>query len=340
MHAAIKPTTEDKLPPHDIDAEESVIGSLLLDGEAISEIAGTLKPEHFFREKNSWIYEACIALYHNWKPIDQITVAQELSRREKLETIGGPAYLIHVLSVVPTSLHIEHYAGIVRDMAIRRQLISVAGKIAAMGYEGTENAQAKAIDALIDLTGDQREVLSPKQWADSLLSEYAARNERGNLAVSWGLKDVDRMTGGLMPGELALLGARPGMGKTSILQQVATEAAESGPVLFVSAEMTSVALGDRHVSAATGIDIRTLRRGNYREKEWELIQDAVGSLAESSLWTFPGEGMTPSEIRDKASQVAARAGGLRLIVVDYLQILGDEGGGKTRMFASATYLRV
>lgn len=321
-----KDVTEEKLPPHDIDAEESVIGSLLLNGEAISDIAGTLKPEHFFREKNGWIYEACLDLYQKGKAIDQVTVARWLIDHEKLDQIGGPAYFYHVLGVTPTSVHVKHYSDIVQKTAFSREIISIACKIAAMGYEGVEDAQGKAIDALVALTSDRREVLSPKEWANSLLSEYAARNERGNLAVSWGLKDVDYMTGGLMPGELTILGARPGMGKTSIIQQIATETAKTGPVLFVSAEMTAVALGDRHVSAATGIDMRTLRRGNYGDTQWGQIQDAIGALAGGSLWTFPGEGMTPSEIRAKASEVTARAGAIRLIVVDYLQILGDEGG--------------
>ena len=326
MQSAKVTMTDDRLPPHDVAAEEAVIGSLLLNGESISEIAGFLKSEHFFREKNAWIYESCLDLYQHGKSIDQVTVAHEMALKEKLEAIGGPAYLIHVLSVVPTSLHIKHYTEIVRSMALRRQLISVAGQIAAMGYNGAENAQGKAIDALIVLTSDRREVLSPKDWADSIFSEYTARNERGNVAVSYGLKDVDYMTGGLMPGELTIMGARPGMGKTSIIQQIATQSAKTGPVLFVSAEMTAVALGDRHVSAETGIDMRDLRRGKYSDSQWGLIQEAIGGLAGGSLWAFPGEGMTPNEIRAKASEVTARAGTLRLVVVDYLQILGDEGG--------------
>lgn len=318
---------EEKLPPHNIDAEEAVLGSLLLDSEAMAEVANLLKTDDFFREKNSWVYGACLALYKQGIAINQISVAHELQKSEKLEGIGGPAYLLHILSAVPTSLHIKTYAGIVKEMSLGRQVINIAGKIAAMGFEADKDAISKGIEALSTLNVSASNLVSSKEWANIQQAEMLRRYSGGEPGLTWGWLDVDRITGGLIPGEFTIIGSRPGVGKTTILQQVSTSLAHAGKsVLFVSAEMTLIALGDRHLAAETGIPIRTLRKGKYSEDDWKRIQEAIGNMAELPIWPYAGNNITTLDILSKAKEILGRVGKLDLVVVDYLQILRDQYG--------------
>ena len=320
------PSKGELLPPFDADMEEAIIGSLLLDGEAMPQVASVLEPLDFFREKNAAIYQACLNLYQAGVAPDQLLIAQELQRQDKLDFVGGPAYLIHCLSVVPTSLHIEHYAGQVKSLAQRRKLIAIAGQIAAYGYEGIKDAVPRAIAALTNIGGDHRYLLSPKEWAELILAGVTRRQTLECAGLSWGWSGLDELTGGLAPGDLVLVGARPSMGKTTLLQQAATSLIAAGKtVLFFSAEMTAQNLGDRQIALMTGIPIRELL-GRVQEAHWAAIQEAVGELAELPIWVAASRGVTSQEIRSLAEQVLARVGRLDLVVVDYLQILGDREG--------------
>lgn len=320
----------EKLPPFDGDAEAAVIGSLLIDPEAMLRVSDFLTPQDFYRDQNRWVYEACCALFQQEVAINQITVAHELVSKDKLEIVGGPAYLAHLVAICPTSLYIKYYAQIVQRLGVCRRIIVAAGEIARKAYEGRDDVSGllqESVGALIALRSEEsRELLSPMEMAKLLEANFEQRNEAGEqgMALPWG--DVSEKVGAMQGGELWLLGARPGIGKTTFLQQVLTHVASQGKVvLFCSVEMAAQAIGDRLVQTRTGIPIRRLQMGKYGDEEWEGINDTVGWLSDTPIWWLPGRGMTTGEIRRQADEVKVR-GGLDCIMVDYLQILGDKEG--------------
>jgi len=225
----------ERLPPHNIEAEEAVIGSLLVDPEAILKTTVFLKPEAFYREKNQWLYEACLSLYERNEAINQITVSQELTRQGKLEDVGGVAYLSHLVSVLPTSVHVEYYAQIVHRLAVMRRLISAAGQIAAIGYEAGPDVDAalgKAEDILFKLRRGE----SPRDFVPirQVLEQYF--EETGFAAplpevtahpphVLTGFAALDELLGGLQRSDMIVLGARPSLGKSSLALSIARNAA-------------------------------------------------------------------------------------------------------------------
>ncbi|MFQ5826700.1 MAG: DnaB-like helicase N-terminal domain-containing protein, partial [Dehalococcoidia bacterium] len=257
----------ERLPPHDIDAEENVIGSLLIDGEAIHRVASFLKPEDFYREKNQWAYQACLSLYERNEAIDQITVAQELARQQKLEALGGAAYLSHLVSVVPTSLHIEHYAQIVYRLSMMRKLIVAAGQIAAIGYEAdpdVDRSLGNAEDVLFRLRHAQsprdfvhiRQVLDQYFEEGALLPQPSPEEAERPHQILTGFAALDEFLGGLQRSDMTILGARPSLGKTSLALSIAHNAAlnQKALVAIFSLEMGREALVQRLISAESSVD--------------------------------------------------------------------------------------
>ena len=225
----------EKLPPHDVDAEEAVIGSLLIDGIAIYKIASFLEDSHFYREQNQWLYRVCQSLYQRDEAINQITVAQELDRRGKLEACGGAAYLSQLISVVPTSLDIEHYAQIVYRLAISRRLIEAARRIEAIGYEAdpdVDNSLNKAEDVLFRLRHGQspRDFVHIRQVLDSYFEPPPPPEVEGYTApitqVLTSYTGLDEFLGGFQRSDLVIVAGRPSMGKTSFALSVAVNAAD------------------------------------------------------------------------------------------------------------------
>lgn len=334
---------EDKLPPHDVDAEEAVLGSILLDGESIYKIAGFLRSQDFFREKNAWLYESCLALYQRNEAINQVTAAQDLARREKLDAIGGPAYLIHVLSAVPTSLHIEHYGRIVYRLSVMRQLISAAGRIAAIGYEAppdVDDALNKAEDELFRLRHGQspRDFVHIRHVLDHYLEESTPAAEPGEeeplRQVLTGFSKLDEFLGGLQRSDLVILGARPSMGKTSLALSIALNAAkkrlrngdkgQGATVAIFSLEMARDALVQRFLSAETGIDTKRVRLGQHTEGEQRDIVEATGELSELDIYIDDSGLLRPVEMRSKARRLHFE-NPLDLVIVDYLQLVQGSG---------------
>ncbi|MEE8473409.1 MAG: DnaB-like helicase N-terminal domain-containing protein, partial [Dehalococcoidia bacterium] len=222
----------ERLPPHDIDAEENVIGSLLIDGEAIHQISSFLKPEDFYREKNQWCYQSCLALYESGTAIDQITIAQDLARQQRLEALGGAAYLSHLVSMVPTSLHVDHYAQIVYRLSMMRKLIVAAGQVAAIGYEAdpdVDGSLGRAEDVLFRLrhTQSPRDFIHIKQVLDQYFAEGALAPQLSPeeaerpQTIFTGFAAVDDFLGGLQRADMFILAARPSLGKTSLALSIA-----------------------------------------------------------------------------------------------------------------------
>ena len=259
----------EKLPPHDLDAEEAVIGSLLIDGTAIYKITTFLKKEDFYHEQNQWLYGACLSLYERGEAINQITVAQELARQGKLESCGGAAYLSHLISVCPTSLDIEHYAQIVYRLSVMRGLINAAGQIANIGYEASPDVDAgisRAEDILFRLRHGQspQDFIHIRQVLDKYFEAAPAPEVEGypQEPIPYVLSNfvgLDELLGGFQRSDLIIVGGRPSMGKTSFALGIARNAAveQKACVAFFSLEMAQEALVFRLLSGESGVKRKT-----------------------------------------------------------------------------------
>jgi replicative DNA helicase len=325
----------EKLPPHDIDAEESTLGSLLIDGAAIYKIT-TLLPEsdYFYNERNQWLYGACLALYKRDEAINQITVAQELDRQGKLEDCGGAAYLSHLVSIVPTSLDIDHYAQIVYRLAISRYLIDAARRIEAIGYEANpdvDNSLNKAEDILFKLRHGQssRDFVHIRQVLDQYFEETTpsttieAEGYRQALPLVFsGFTGLDELLGGFQHSDLIIVGGRPSMGKTSFGLSIARNAAmlQNACVALFSLEMARDSLVWRLLSSEASVNLSRIRLGLHTEEEERRIMEATGKLSEVPIYIDDTPQLRMTEMRSKARRLHQEQH-INLIILDYLHLM-------------------
>jgi replicative DNA helicase len=330
----------DRLPPHDVDAEEAVNGSLLIDGKSVYQVAVLLRPEDFLSEANRWIYQAALSLYHRDEGIDQITIAQELERLGQLEKIGGAAYLNHLISIVPTSLDIEHYAQIVYRLSIMRQLISAADRISGMGYDADPDIAStlnKAEDVLFRLRTERghldfvpiKNILdkyfeTPPPLADGVLQRLPH--------IYSGFHGLDELLGGLQRSDLIILAGRPSMGKTSLALNIARNAAlEQGAcVALFSLEMSRESLVQRLLSSEAEVNSKHMRLGQNTDDEEKAIMEAQGKLSNAAIYIDDSPMLRVVEMRSKARRLHYERP-LDLIILDYLQLLQSEGRVENRV---------
>ena len=323
---------EEKLPPHDIEAEEAVLGSLLVDGEAIHKIAIFLKPGDFHREKNLWVYEACFSLYERNEAIDQVTVAHELGRSGRLEAVGGAAYLSHLVSIVPTSVHVEHYAHTVHRLSMMRGLIGASSQIAAIGYEAGPDVDAalgRAEDIIFRIRRreSRRDFLHIRQVLDRYFEEaepaLPAMEER---VVRTGFPALDEILGGLQRSDMIVLAARPSLGKSSLALTIARNAAleQGAHVAIFSLEMAREQLVWRLLAGESGVDSRRLRLGEQTEDEERKIMEATGKLSEAAIFIDDSPILRMVEMRSKARRLNNERG-IDLVIVDYMQLIRGDG---------------
>ncbi|MBE3559928.1 MAG: replicative DNA helicase [Ktedonobacteraceae bacterium] len=325
----------EKLLPQNIEAECGVLGSMIIDPEAIVQVADFLQPEDFYRDAHRTIYEIILQLYNQREPADYITICDELERQGKLEDVGGAAYITSLINQVPTSGNVEYYGRIVERTAILRRLIHAAGQIAAMAYEeGDADAVLDKAEQLIFTIG-QRHARSDFSSLRELLSDYMVKldqlhERRGSIVgTPTGFTDLDRMTGGLQKSDLIILAARPAVGKTSLALSMAHNAAvrHRRSVAIFSLEMSKEQLVQRLLSMDSGVDQQRLRTGWIEDEEWERIVYAMGTLSEASIWIDDTAGISTMEMRSKARRLQAEHG-IDLIIVDYLQLMQSSTGGK------------
>ncbi len=325
----------EKLLPHDLEAEEAVVGSVLIDGDCFSRVSPYIKADDFYRERNQLCFAACAALFQRDEAIDQVTLARELSRSSQLETVGGMAYLSHLISVTPTSAHSEHYANVVARTATMRKLIDVASRISAMGYQDTDDVDAtlrQAEDVLFTVRGsDSRRGFVPlRQIYDQYLEDRAAIIDPigdNTGPVMLGYTDLDELLGGIQRSDLMILGARPSLGKSTLALNICLNAAKNGSTTGVfSLEMSREQLALRILSSEAEIDSHRLRLGLYTEAEEQRLIDAIGQLSDLPVYIddTPFQGMI--EMRSKARRLMLEHG-LDLLVVDYLQLIEGRGRG-------------
>jgi len=332
----------ERLPPHDINAEEAVIGSLLIDGTAIYKIASLLnESSHFYHEPNKWLYESCLSLYKRNEAIDQITVAQELDRQGRLESCGGVAYLSHLISMVPTSLDIEHYAQIVYRLSISRQLITAAQQIGTIGHQADPDVNAslsKAEDILFRLRHGQgpSDFVHVRSVLDKYFETPPSPDEEGYTEpithLMSGFTGLDELLGGFQRSDLVIVAGRPSMGKTSLAVSIARNAAvEHGAcVALFSLEMAREPLVLRLISSESGVGLSQVRLGQHTESDERRIMNAIGLLSEAPIYIDDSPRLRVVEMRSKARRLYHERG-VNLIIVDHLGLMQGEGRQENRV---------
>ena len=324
----------EQLLPHSIEAEEAVIGSILIDGDCITRLAPILKGTDFYRDRNRLCYEAAVALANRNQAVDQVTLAGELDRAESLGLVGGMAYLSHLVSITPTSVHAEDYAETVSRTAALRAIIAAGQRITMIGYQDTADLDAairQAEDVLYSVRDQQRtaDFVSLREVLDRYLQDQAADLDPLSAAtpVMTGFGDLDSLLGGIQRSDMLILGARPSVGKSTLGLNMVLNAAKGGRTCAVySLEMTAGQLALRALAAETGIDSHRLRLGLYTTTEEERIMQAAGMLSDLPVHIddTPYQGM--AEIRGKARRLELQHG-LDLVMVDYLQLVQGQQRG-------------
>jgi len=321
-----------KIPPHSLEAEQSVLGAILIDKNAIVEVAGFLRPEHFYEDKHNLIYDAMLSLYEERKPIDLLTLTEKLKTDKKHKDVGGSAYLTELTGVVPTAAHIEEYGKIVAEMSAKRALIAVSADIAEISFDPTKGLkeildQAESKVFSISQQNLTRNVVSMKEILAQSFDRLDEIQKRGTgmRGIPTGFKDVDNVLAGLQESNLIILAARPGIGKTAFLLNIASHVAvkESAPVLIFSLEMSQEELGDRLLVAHAGIDSWRLKTGKLEDEDFDKLQEAMGVLAEAPIYIDDTPGLSIMEMRTKARRQQMEKG-LKMVIVDYLQLM-DSG---------------
>ncbi len=323
---------DDRMPPYDLDAEEAVLGSLLIDSDAILKIIDQLKPSDFHRDKNQWVYEASYSLYERNEAINQITVAHELGRINRLESIGGSDYLSNLVLNVPTSVHVEYYAGIVRRLSMMRYLINAADKIADIGYESPPDADEaldKAESILFQLRNDGRSggfvhihKILDDYFEETSLAESREEGGEDLPHINTGFTLLDEKLGGLHRSNLIILAARPSMGKTSLAVNIARNAAiEYGAkVGLFSLEMSKLELAYRLISAESGVNNQSLRHDQLTDNQRDRVVRSMGTLAEAPIYIDDSGYLRDSDMKSKARRLQNEVG-LDLIIIDYIQLM-------------------
>lgn len=324
-----------KIPPHNLGAEQSVLGAMMLDHEAVVAAMDELKPEEFYTKAHTEIYSAMMQLYGFATPIDLITVTEELERRNTIQEVGGAVYLTDLTLNVPSTSNVTNYIKIIKDKAVLRRLISAANEIVSDGYGAGEDV-AMILDHAEKLVFDvvQREGASDFAEIKSVLVDTVnkitevAQQEGQVIGITTGFMDIDAKTTGLHPADFILIAARPSMGKTSLVLNIARNAAmiDRAPVAIFSLEMARDQLVQRLLSAESHVELQKIRTGELTDEDWHKIIEASEHLAQSPIYIDDTPGITVMEMRSKARRLKLEHG-LKMIVIDYLQLMS--GSGKT-----------
>jgi replicative DNA helicase len=317
-----------RVPPHSIDAEESVLGAMLLDRDAVIAVAEFLTPEDFYDERLREIYKACLDLYEDRVPIDALTVADRLKRRKSLKDVGGAAVLAELANKVPTAAHVEHYGRIVKDTATKRTLMAAASRLVEISMdEGLSAGEVldKAESEVFSL-GQRSSAKAFTSVKDTLADSFDRLDElhksgAGIRGVPTGFADLDDALAGMQKSNLLILAARPGVGKTSLALNIAQNVSvkDKRPVGFFSLEMSREELVDRLLVGQADIDAWKLKTGKLSEDDFTKLSNAMGELAEAPLFIDDTPALSILEMRTKARRLQVEQG-IDLLVVDYLQL--------------------
>lgn len=327
---------EAKIPPQNLDAEMSLLGAVLINEEVLADVTEFVKERDFYDKRHAMIFAAMVRLYERHKPVDLLTVTDEIKKKDELTEIGGTAYLTELTNYVPTAANAATYAEMVASKAVRRRLIKASGEIAEFGYDEEYDTQELLQKAESELFAVSDESLKQDLVSmETILTESFDRLEelhrnKGALrGVRTGWRDLDNMTAGLQRSDLIILAARPAMGKTTLVTNlaynVATVAKQS--VLFFSLEMSKEQLVDRMLADASGVDAWNIRTGNLSDDDFSKISEAMGEMSEAPIYLDDTPGLSVMEMRTKARR-AAHDAPLGLIIIDYLQLM--QGSASTQ----------
>lgn len=321
------------IPPHNKEAEQSVLGSILIEKEAMIKIVDLLKPEDFYYDTHRLIYEAMLDLYNRHDPIDLLTLANVLEERKILDKVGGPAYLAELTSSVPTATHVFKYAQIVKNKATLRKMIKVGNVIAGCGYNEDENIENLLATAEKEVFGITQTFLKDRfvhirDILNKRFEEFSAlhiADEKDKVkGISTGYKSLDKILSGLQPADLVILAARPSMGKTalalSIAQKVAIESNKKSTVGVFSLEMSKEQLVDRMFCSILGVDSAKLQSGRLDDKDFQNMGSAMDLLNKAPIFIDDSVGMSITELKAKARRLQMEHG-LDLLIIDYLQLM-------------------
>jgi replicative DNA helicase len=329
------PLSTGRVPPHDLDAEMSVLGSILLDPLSVAKVLQFLHPEDFYRENNGQIYRAALDLFAAGEPIDNVTLASQLQTMGMLDRVGGRAHLASMQSAVPTAANIEYYGRIVKEKAYKRRLISAGSNIAGFGYDDGTDAeqainQAQSLVFGVADDRDQRELARLYDLLGPAMERISLQMESGQgvIGVPSGFHDLDRMTGGFKDSDLIIIAGRPAMGKTSIALNIALHAALDAKkaVAIFSLEMSKEQLTERLLTEQAQIDAQRLHRGLLTEAEFDRVSNALGPLGEAAIFIDDTPVMDELTLQLKARQAKMRHS-IDMILVDYLQLMHGRARG-------------
>lgn len=329
-----------RIPPHNLEAEQSLLGAMLIDKDALLKIADAIKPEAFYLEKHGMIFSAMLELFAKKEPLDLLSVGNRLNEKGQLEGAGGRAYLIELTAIVPTSAHIAHYATIIQKKSTLRRLLSSAADITSLALD-----EENDVDEVLD-KAEQRLFSVSQQYIKanftpikSVLDEAFERidelhRERGKLrGVPTGYNDLDSLLGGLQKSDLVVLAARPSVGKTSLAMDMARQAAVKCkvPIGIFSLEMSKEQLVDRMICSEAGVDLWRMRTGKLNEggtnSDFERIGHALGNLSEAPIYIDDTANVTITDIRTKSRRLQIDHG-LGMIIIDYLQLMESRVGNR------------
>ena len=333
-----------KLPPHSLEAEQSILGGLLLDNEAADRIGDVIGDDDFYSDAHRVIYRHIMMLAGEGKPVDVVTLSEALASTQKLDYVGGLAYLGALVANVPTAANIRHYAEIVRERSILRRLAATAGEIADTAYNPLgrsakavlDEAEAKVLHIAEQGMRGQRTFSVLKdvllQVVDRIEQLYSRDNPSDVTGVATGYTDLDRMTSGLQPGDLVIVAGRPSMGKTALAvnigEYVALELKQ--PVVIFSMEMGAAQLAMRLIGSVGKLDQHKLRTGRLGPDDWERLSGALGRLSEAQMLIDETPALNAIEVRSRARRLQKQYGQLGLVIVDYLQLMQAQSAGENR----------
>lgn len=336
----------ERIPPHNPEAEKSVLGACMLSQDALSEVMETVKPEDFYDPKHKEIFTAIKDLYREGTPVDAITVSEELKKRKSLETVGGRVYIASLSAEVPSTANAEEYARIIAEKSSLRRLIDAAGQIVEKGYSPESSAEEvlEFAESRVFEIGQKQQKKDYVHIRDVLdegleLIDKMSKMEGNLIGLSTGFKELDDMTCGLQDSSLIIVAARPSMGKTAFALNIAQQAAvkRGAKVLIFSLEMKPVELSQRMMSAESKVDLTVIRSGKFERRDWDQYNVALDDLSKTEI-AIDDTAKTISEIRNKCRRMKASKG-LDLVVIDYLQMMNFEGRSESRQQEITTMSR-
>jgi replicative DNA helicase len=328
----------DHLPPHSLEAEESVLGSMLLSQEAISDVSEILTPDDFYKESHRLIYNTALSLFASGEPVDPVTVGESLRAQGNLEKVGDRSYILNLMSSVPTPANARYYAEVVSRLATYRQLISAAGRVAAVGYRAPEEL-AEALDEAEDAVftvgqRERRESIKPIKELMEHTFEDLEKIAEGTMetGILTGFTDLDDLTMGLQPSDLIIIAARPSMGKTSLALNIADYAAveEGITVAIFSLEMSASEVTKRMLCSRARVNSQRLKSSFKDDDVWQRLSDAAGELTSASIFIDDNADISIMELRSKIRRLKAQHD-IGLMIIDYIQLMGSDRRHENRV---------